>query len=240
MLVNYLANYLYALRSITSDDCNNAINNSGWLIFLLAPWKINDCKKSQKARVVFINILYSYLSFWLWYSPPSKVDYWWGLLLLIYFGIVTVMDIEYKIVLYPVVYSGLVIGFIVGSFLHGFQSTILGGIIGYGLMYLLFKFGEWLTKRVEQARGEIINEEALGFGDVNLAGVIGFILGSSGIFLGLILTIIYGGIFSLIYLILMKALGKYKMFDALPYAPFLILSTISLLYFRDWLLIIVS
>ncbi|MEE9599006.1 MAG: hypothetical protein V3V66_00950, partial [Anaerolineales bacterium] len=64
----------------------------------------------------------------------------------------------------------------------------------------------------------------------NLAGVIGLLLGWPGIVLGIFLAILIGGIVSGIFLLMQKLQKKYNAFQALPYGPFLVLSTIALLY----------
>ena len=79
-------------------------------------------------------------------------------------------------------------------------------------------------------RGQSEVGVALGFGDVTLAGVLGLILGWPGIMAGLLLAILLGGLVSGIYLIVLVILKRYQLFSAIPYAPFLVLSTIILLY----------
>jgi len=71
---------------------------------------------------------------------------------------------------------------------------------------------------------------ALGFGDVNLAGVIGLLLGWPGIVGGIFLAIMIGGIVSGIFLLIQLLQKKYMAYQALPYGPFLVLSTIALFY----------
>jgi len=75
-----------------------------------------------------------------------------------------------------------------------------------------------------------VEEVALGFGDVILAAILGALLGYPGIIACLIITILLGGLFSLAYMISMKVRGKFKAFTAIPYAPFMILSAMVLLY----------
>jgi leader peptidase (prepilin peptidase)/N-methyltransferase len=71
----------------------------------------------------------------------------------------------------------------------------------------------------------------LGFGDVNLSGVIGLMLGWPLILFGLLVAILLGGVFSALYVGFMLARKKYQAFSAIPYAPFLILSVIYVFYF---------
>lgn len=89
----------------------------------------------------------------------------------------------------------------------------------------------WMSRR----SGGIDEDEALGFGDVNLSGVIGLMLGWPGIAAGLILTIFIAGIVSLVYLLIRLLTRRYQAFMAIPYGPFLVASAIILLYFIDTL-----
>jgi len=84
-----------------------------------------------------------------------------------------------------------------------------------------------------KSKGEEINEIALGFGDVNLACVIGLLLGWPGIIAGIFLAIILGGVVSGIFLLVQLLRKKYHAFQALPYGPFIVLSAILLIFLAD-------
>jgi leader peptidase (prepilin peptidase)/N-methyltransferase len=79
-------------------------------------------------------------------------------------------------------------------------------------------------------RGEDIDEVALGFGDVSLSAVLGLLLGWPRIAVNLVFAIIIGGIFSAIFLVIQVLRKRYKAFTPIPYAPFLLISAIGLLY----------
>ena len=79
-------------------------------------------------------------------------------------------------------------------------------------------------------RGEPIDEVALGFGDVNLSGVLGLMLGWPGITVGLLVAILAGGMVSAFILARMMLRKEYQAYTALPYAPFLILAGAVLLF----------
>jgi leader peptidase (prepilin peptidase)/N-methyltransferase len=119
--------------------------------------------------------------------------------------------------------------------MHGLVETLAGGAAGFilmlGLYYLGVLFSRWIGKR----RGKAIDEEALGFGDVNLSGILGLLLGWPGILAGLIIAVMLGGAVSLIYLVYMLVTRQYKLFTPIPYGPFLVLSAVSLLYFKNTL-----
>ena len=85
-------------------------------------------------------------------------------------------------------------------------------------------------------RGQPVEEDALGYRDVNLSGVLGLMLGWPGILAGLTIAILLGGTVSLLYLLVTMATRRYHAFTAIPYGPFLIAAAIALLFFRGYLL----
>jgi leader peptidase (prepilin peptidase)/N-methyltransferase len=235
LAVNFIVDWFYIRRSFLKQDYENAIKEAGWLRYLLWPWNIPSCSLAKKIRITIVQILFIMIALWLWFAPPPKVEFWWGFGWLIYFIIVIVMDLEYKVVLHPISIAGGFLGLAFGTWFHGFESALLGGVIGFGVMFVFYKLGELFIRWQSKRRGTDIDEIALGFGDVNIAGVIGFILGWPGIVLGLVIAILAGGVVSILYLIIMILAGRLKAFSAIPYAPFLIFSTFILLYFRVFL-----
>ncbi|NIV10444.1 MAG: hypothetical protein GWN62_03850 [Aliifodinibius sp.] len=185
----------------------------------------------HKVRILVVEISFIFLTIWLWTSPPDRVEFWWAFPVLVYFAIVIVMDIEYRVVLHPISIAGVVIGSIVGMYHNQFSETILGGLVGFLVMFVLFKFGEYFMRWVNRRRGDPIDEVALGFGDVNMAAVVGLFLGWPTIVGGLLFAIFAGGIFSILFIIISLFLRKFRAFAALPYAPFLSLSALLMLLF---------
>ena len=156
--------------------------------------------------------------------------------LLAYFGVVVVIDVEYRLIMHPVSIVGGIMALLIGTYLHGFINSILGGLAGFGAMWLLYKFGEMIMRLISRLRGQVVDDVALGFGDVNLSGVLGLLLGWPAILVGLLLAVLLGGVVSMVYLVVMLILCRYRLFTALPYGPFLIASAALLIFFRDGLI----
>jgi prepilin signal peptidase PulO-like enzyme (type II secretory pathway) len=108
--------------------------------------------------------------------------------------------------------------------------TLLGGAFGFGSMLLLYFLGEAFTRYMSKRRGEAIDEVALGYGDVNLCGITGLLLGWPVILAGILFTIFAGGIGSLLVIAYMLIRKRYNAFTPIPYAPFLIFSILFYLY----------
>ncbi len=158
-------------------------------------------------------------------------------ILLVYLAVVLVIDLEHRLILHPVSMTGAVLGLGIGIFLrsnqsiiYGITSTVLGGGIGFGIMLVFYFVGELFVKRMSKKRGLSSDEVALGFGDVNLSGILGLLLGWRAIFACLFFAILAGGLVSLAIILRMLIARKYKAFTAIPYAPFLILSACYFLF----------
>jgi leader peptidase (prepilin peptidase)/N-methyltransferase len=157
-----------------------------------------------------------------------------GLILLAYLGVVIVIDLEHRLILHPVSLAGAILGVGIGTWLHGLTATLLGGLFGFAGMLALYYLGIVFVRLSARLRGQPIGEdEGIGFGDVNLSGVVGLLLGWPGILAGLLIAILLGGAVSLLYLLLMITIRRYRPSLALPYGPFLAASAIILLYLKD-------
>lgn len=235
MVVNYLADVLPLRRRLTKPFCQACDQEQTWLNYLLWPRQCSLCGYPHSRRTWIVNFFFIGASLWLWLHPPSKFNYILGLVLLVYFGVVTVIDLEYRLILHPVSLFGVVLGLVIGIYLHGVVATITGGIIGFSVMFFIYYLGRVFMRWLSRRRGGIEDDEAMGFGDVNLSGVIGLMLGWPGIVAGLILTIFIAGIVSLIYLLFRLVTHRYEAFMAIPYGPFLVASAVVLMYFIDTL-----
>lgn len=117
--------------------------------------------------------------------------------------------------------------------------SLLGGAIGFGVMLLLYKIGELVSRvrarRMQNTGQADDDEEALGGGDVYLLGVLGLMLGWPFILNVLVYGVILGGFASAIFLIVMLARRKYAseaLMVFIPYGPYFILSAIYVLFLQ--------
>ena len=96
------------------------------------------------------------------------------------------------------------------------------------MMLAMFFAGDLLGRGLARLRKQPWQETALGFGDVNLAAVIGLLMGWPGGLVALVVGIGLAGIYSLAFLLVSLARGKYEPFASIPYAPFLCMATVGL------------
>jgi leader peptidase (prepilin peptidase)/N-methyltransferase len=204
-----------------------------------------NCGKGRGLRFWLVQILSIAAFVYFWMYPPKALGIPLGMIVLIYFGVITVIDLEHRLILHPTSAFGAVLGFIVGTSIHsradglllGAGKSLLGGLFGFGVMFLLYQLGTLaarLRSRKMRAAGQADDdEEALGGGDVYLAGVLGLMLGWPFIINALVLGVLFGGLVSFLLIIALILRRRY-LSDALmtfiPYGPYFILSAFYVLY----------
>lgn len=241
LLVNYLSDVLPKTRRLSQPLCPHCSTPGHWADY----WLLRDCpscKYRRSGRTWIVQIFFVLFAVYIWINPPRNLGFWLGLFLLTYLAVVLVIDLEHRLILHPVSIIGTFLGLGSGIFLHGLKPTLIGGLAGFGIMFIFYLFGVLFTRfraRRMRASGQVSdNEEALGFGDVNLAGIMGLVLGWPLIWFGLLLGILAGGLVSLLIIIVMLISGRYKqkaMMVFIPYGPYFIMSTLFLLYIPNWI-----
>jgi len=235
-VVNYISDVLPHKRRLVGPYCPECDTRFGLVNYLLWPRKCRSCGKKRSVRVWLVEMIYLALAVSLWQFPPPNMNFWIGYLLLVYFGVVTVIDLEHRLIMHPVSLVGGVLGLSVGVWMHGIIPTVIGGAVGFLIMFGLYYLGIIFIKFRSKDDIDLEFDDALGFGDVNLSAVLGLILGWPGILAGLILAVILAGVVSLIYILTMVAMRRYQPNLAIAYGPFLVASGLALLFLRPYLL----
>ena len=170
------------------------------------------------------------------------MGYWPALVLLTYFAAVIVIDVEHRLILRPLSMAGGILGIAIGAWLHGPLPTLLGGMAGFGLMYVLYQLGALFARlrarRLQSAGLQTDNEEALGWGDVMLAAVLGVLLGWPLIWFGLLLGVLIGGAIGLVFVLtalLRGRYGKQALMLFMPYGPAFVVSAFCILFVPSWI-----
>lgn len=233
-LVNYLADVLPTQRKLETAICPSCQQPIPWHAYFLMRWSCPNCGKTSGTRFLLVRLVIWFLTLWIFLLPPqrfnSPLGIWLGFLLLIYLVLVIVIDMEHRLILHITSLFGALLGLATGTYLHGLSSTLIGGLAGLVLMWLVYWLGIGFVRFMGRIRKREIGEEAMGFGDVVLAGVIGLFLGWPGVLAGLVFTFILGGVGSLLYLVAVSIARKYEIDLTLPYGPFLALSVFILLF----------
>ena len=243
--VNYASDVLPVTRRFSQPACPNCQTAFSWTDYLtLRPCPHCGTHRTLRTWTVQFVAVASFLYFWLF--PPIGLGLPLSLIVLTYFGLIIVIDLEHRLILHPTSKAGAVLGLIVGTFIYGKSigvpyaaiKSILGGIAGFSIMFVLYQIGALVARiraRRMQASGQgSDDEEALGGGDVFLAGILGLMLGWPNVILGLTYGVLIGGFVSLLTLAQLFVKRRYTentLMTFIPYGPSLILGVFYVLYF---------
>lgn len=222
IIVNYLADVMPIFRKFTLPVCLCCTKPMGWGRYILMQ-PCQYCRARRRIRSFVTFVLLTVLITWMWFSPPARIGFWIGWLVLVYFFLVGIIDFEYRAILHPISAVGAGLGLLAGIFARGVVDTLLGGLAGAGIMLALYYFGILFIRLLSKARKQEIDEVALGFGDVILGGVLGLMVGWPQIIGAIISAILIAGLVSALMIIGNMLLRRYKALAAIPYAPFLII-----------------
>jgi len=244
LFINYSADVLPHTRQFSQPTCLHCQTPFSWGDYLSLR-ACRNCGTRRSLRTWLVQVLATASFAYFWLFPPKALGFPLGMVVLIYFGVITVIDLEYRLILHPTSLVGAILGLIVGTYIHsrtngllgGIGNSLLGGLFGFGVMFLLYQFGALVARiraRKMQAAGQADDEEeALGGGDVYLLGVLGLMLGWPFIFNALILGILFGGAVSLLFVIALLVRRRYpgeSLMTFIPYGPYFIVSAFYLLF----------
>lgn len=174
-----------------------------------------------------------------WDSPnASALQIGFYLLYMAIFVLITVIDMEHRLILFAVIIPASVLA-LLDAILTPLQdrpdlgSALLGGALGFGVFFLLYLGGFIFSAVMSAARKEEITEVAFGYGDVMLIMLSGFILGWQPLIFAMFITVFLGAFGAVAYLTLRLFTGGYSAFTPLPYGPYIVVGTLIMLLFRD-------
>jgi leader peptidase (prepilin peptidase)/N-methyltransferase len=248
VLINLLADQLPRWRRVHRlpfcAECETRRPTWQWLAtvaYLGRRAHCPQCKEPLPWRHVFVELGTAGLMAFLWLHYGRVSEWAYLVLYTVYSAIlvlVLVIDLEHKLILNMVILPawGLALA---GSLIHPDPNfplmALVGGVAGYGLLYLVYLLGVLFVKGMSRARGKEINAVAFGFGDVRLGGFMGLVLGFPLVFQALFLAILLGGIAGLLYWCVQALiLRRYTLFTAIPYGPYLVTGTFLVMFFGSF------
>lgn len=154
------------------------------------------------------------------------------------FVLITVIDLEHRLILYVTVIPTAVLA-IIDSLTTpaidpqpGLGDALIGGAVGFGVFFLLYLGGYVFTYISSRVRDQEITEVAFGFGDVLLAGVCGLILGWRLLFFAIFITVFLGALGAVVYMAWRNlSRNRYTMFSPIPYGPYIVIGTLIMMLF---------
>lgn len=242
LAINYLADVLPITRSFSQpacQTCGTIITAKDYLLFRACS---QGHRRSARAWITPIVILV--ISLYVWSLPP-KIGYALGMIVVGYFGLVFIIDLEHRLILHPTSIFGAALGLAVGFVKRGFTSsgiaaTLFGTLGGLAIMLFFYFMGVLFSRiranKLRAAGQEADDEEALGAGDVILVTVLGLMLGWPVIWFGVLAGILIGGAVSLLLLFWLLITGQYSkksLMLFIPYGPYFITSAFMIIFFPN-------
>jgi len=209
-------------------NCKKKINwfyNIPIFSYFYIQGKCKNCKKKISIQYLIVEII-SALSF-------PTIYYFFGfaietlLLIFIFFIYIIIFFIDLKHYIIPnslnyiLIISGFLKNFIpnIDEFLFtNLISSILGAVLGYGMIWLIIK----LYKKFKKI-------DSMGFGDAKLFCGIGLWFGYQSVFI----IIFLASIIALLFVAPKLLNGKIKMKNEIPFGPFIILGNLVYIIFME-------
>jgi leader peptidase (prepilin peptidase) / N-methyltransferase len=243
-LINLLADQLPRWRRVHRmpfcPECEASRPAGQWLAtmaYLGMRARCPQCNQRLPWRHLLVELGTAGLMAFIWLRYGQAGEWAYLALYTVYSAIlilVLVIDLEHKLILNVVILPawGLALA---GSLIHPMPNfyalALLGGVLGFGLLYLVYLFGILFVKGMSRARGQAINAVAFGFGDVRLGGFMGLVLGFPHVFQAIVLAMLLGGVAGLLYWFVRAViLRRYSLFTAIPYGPYLVTGTFLVMF----------
>jgi len=241
-------------------QCKTAIrawHNIPILGWMLLRAKCAACQAPISIRYPIVETLTALLSTAVWFQVAGGHDLGQEMILLdmvvrflllfVFVGsliVITFIDLDHQIIPHVLTISGMVLGLIGSPVLEpltgvGWQQSILGVLLGAGVIYLIIQVYFWVRKR-----------EGMGGGDFMMMGMLGAWLG----FEAIVFILLAGSIQGLIGAAVMiaksgaqaplheqEASGEENpeevslQYAAIPFGPFLALAGLEWLFFSSWI-----
>lgn len=229
VVINYLADVLPRTRRLTKPvcpHCDKPYTLKGYLI----SFKCQNCGAKPSTRTLLVLILSIIASVIVGIYPLGGLNFWLTIPIMIFLGVVFVIDIEYHAVLIEMSIAGLILFALYGYFMQGFLVTGIGGLAGCLIMLAIYFFGIFFSKTMAKIRKEENSEPGMGFGDVYVGAFMGLFAGWPWVIGMIIIAVIVSGLYSFVYLMVKSIRKDYQAYSTIPYAPFLIIGAIAIYY----------
>ncbi len=154
------------------------------------------------------------------------------------FMLINVVDLEHKLIMFVYMIPAALLAILDALLLPNpgptLQASLVGGALGFVIFYIFYQGGYLFTYIMGRARGQKIDTVAFGFGDVMMITLSGLILGFQGVIFVMFISVFLGSLGAIIYLgVRVLVAGRYNLFTAIPYGPYIVIATIMVLLFNE-------
>jgi len=241
--INVVADRMPEGQSIVSppshcSECQHqikAIDNIPIFSYLWLRGRCRNCGASIPQRLLWVELGTAVLFVFLYWHYGLGWELAFVALYCCLFISLLLIDLEHRILPNKLIYPGIIVALVIASLgsIFGFEPVdIVGG--GFRLWIVDSAIGGGIGFVLLLLPG-LLYRGGMGWGDIKLAALIGFVTGFPLIIIAMFLAIIVGGLTAAVLLIL-KLKGRK---DPIPFGPFLSLAAMATLFWGkdilDWL-----
>ena len=194
------------------------------LSYFLLGGKCSKCKKKISTQYLIVEAI-SIISFLIiYYLFGISLTTILLIILFLSFLIIFFIDLKHYIIPDVLTFPMMALGFFksfdpnLSPIFPNYINSLLGGIIGYGIIWLLIIFYK-----------KIRNKEGMGLGDAKLLAVIGFWFG----WISIPFVIFLSSVTALIIVTPDLLKKSKKLTSQIPFGPYIIIATIIFIVFKD-------
>ena len=194
------------------------------LSYLILGGKCSKCKKIISFQYLLVESIsiFSFLIIYYFFGVSLTTI----LLIILFLSFIVIFFIDLKHYIIPdiLTFPMMVLGFLksfdpnLNPLFPNYINSLLGGIIGYGIIWLLILFYK-----------KIRNKEGMGLGDAKILAVVGFWFG----WVSIPFVIFLSSTIGLIVVIPDLLKKKKKLTSQIPFGPYIIIATIIFIVFKD-------
>ena len=197
------------------------------LSYFILGGKCSKCKKKISTQYLIVEAI-SIISFLIiYYLFGISLTTILLIILFLSFLIIFFIDLKHYIIPDVLTFPMMALGFFksfdpnLSPIFPNYINSLLGGIIGYGIIWLLILFYK-----------KIRNKEGMGLGDAKILAVVGFWFG----WVSIPFVIFLSSTIALIVVIPDLLKKKKKLTSQIPFGPYIIIATIIFIVFKDMFL----
>ena len=194
------------------------------LSYLILGGKCSKCKKKISFQYLLVESISIFSFLLIYYFFGVSLTTILLIILFLSFIVIFFIDLKHYIIPDILTFPMMVLGFLksfdpnLNPLFPNYINSLLGGIIGYGIIWLLILFYK-----------KIRNKEGMGLGDAKLLAVIGFWFG----WISIPFVIFLSSAIALIFVIPDLLKKQKKLTSQIPFGPYIIIATIMFIVFKD-------
>ena len=210
-------------------NCNKLIkwyDNIPIISFLFLQGVCRNCSKKINTQYLLVELISGFSFAICYYFFGISITTLLFFILTICFVIIFFIDLKHFIIPNELTVTLMVIGIIKSidpdlnnEIFPNFINSVLGGVIGYMLIWLIILF----YKKVR-------NKEGMGLGDAKLLSAIGFWFG----WVSLPFILFFSSFIALVSVLPDLIKNKKNLTSQIPFGPFIILGTVSYLFIKNY------